>query len=90
MTNYKPIMICGIDCFPNDKNCNNYCNDGRTPRPPEATREMVLQRLKADALKKLDAAQKAMHLYASECEVGTERTTAFDVYENIRTAARRV
>lgn len=84
----KQIMICGVDCHQGDAHCNNYCTNRDVPAPPPAPHSLVLQRLKADALKKLTEAEKAMYLYAGECEVGEERTRAFEIYGNIRTATR--
>jgi hypothetical protein len=44
------------------------------------------QDLRACAHAALDAAERAWHAYAATCEVGPERTRAFDVFENIRRA----
>lgn len=54
----------------------------------EITNEERLSRLKKTALDKLREAEIAMHDYARECDVGDERTKAFEVYERIRTATR--
>ena len=44
--------------------------------------------LRVDAFEKLQAAEKAMHAYAASCDVGEERIEAFEIFENIRVAAR--
>jgi hypothetical protein len=44
--------------------------------------------LKDSAFSALRVAEKRMHAYACELEVGDERTKAFEIYENIRNAAR--
>lgn len=44
--------------------------------------------LKDSAFQALRTAEKRMHAYACELEVGDERTKAFEIFENIRNAAR--
>lgn len=45
-----------------------------------------LEQKKEEAIKQITKAEKAIYEYACFCEVGEERTKAFQVYENIRTA----
>ena len=40
------------------------------------------------AHEKLREAEKAWHAYAALCDVGPDRERAFEVFENVRTAAR--
>ena len=37
------LFVCGVTCFPGDKNCNNYCNHwkDRTMPPHPATYEVI-------------------------------------------------
>lgn len=44
--------------------------------------------LKDSAFSALRTAEKRMHAYACELDVGPERTKAFEIFENIRNAAR--
>jgi len=67
------IMICGIDCNPNDGYCNNYCNhDTSKPMPdspPDAPKEIVYERLikRAElASSKADAAVEELRLAHNE------------------------
>lgn len=83
----KKVMVCGVDCHPNDNSCNGYCF-GETDHPPEATEEQKAAAAKEAAHRALDAAEKAWHEYAGLCEVGRERTQAFTVYQNVRGARR--
>lgn len=55
---------------------------------PTLTPEQQVQCAKTAAHRALDAAEKAWYDYAGLCEVGPERTRAFDVYENVRLARR--
>ena len=86
------VMICGIDCFPGNANCNNYCNyDKNKPmpdRPLEATIEIQLEAARLVAIEKLREAEKAWYKYFCLCEVGPDRERASQVYENVRTATR--
>lgn len=84
----KHVMICGIDCHEGDRNCNGYCRDRSIPSPGIATEQIVLARLKKQALDKLHEAEKAMYEYFAACPVGAERVRASDIYDNIRTATR--
>lgn len=83
----KKVMICGVDCHTGDANCNGYCT-GKADHAPDATPEQVLTAARAAAHLATSAAEKAWHEYAGLCEVGPERSRAFDIYENIRTARR--
>ena len=29
------FYVCGVSCFPNDKNCNNYCNADHSKKMPD-------------------------------------------------------
>ncbi len=82
------VMICGVDCHPGDKNCNGYCT-GSADRPPEATEDQKLESARAGAHRALEAALKSWYEYAGMCEVGPERTQAFEVYERIRRSRMR-
>lgn len=44
--------------------------------------------LKDSAFTYLRKAEQKMHEYACSLDVGTERTRAFEIYENVRNAAR--
>lgn len=50
--------------------------------------DVKLDLLKQDLLEKHRAAEKAAYEYFCACEVGDERSRAFEVYENIRNATR--
>lgn len=50
--------------------------------------EVLMKILKRDAFDALREAEKKMHAYAVELEIGPERTQAFEWFENIRTATR--
>lgn len=50
--------------------------------------DQVIESLKSAAFAALRDAEKRMHTYACELEVGEERTKAFEIFENIRNAAR--
>jgi len=81
------VMVCGVDCHRGDKNCNGYCV-GQASKPPAATQEQKVTVARDAANRALDAAERAWYEYAGECEVGADRTRAFDVYEKVRTARR--
>lgn len=53
----------------------------------EPTKE-ELDQMKQDALESLQVAITKLHNYACACEVGNERTRAFEIYQNARVAAR--
>jgi len=48
--------------------------------PKEVIKELAFEAL-ADA-------ERKMYKYATCCDIGDERTRAFEIYENIRTASR--
>lgn len=50
--------------------------------------EEQITKLKEIALERLHEATAAMYDYARECDVGEERTKAFEVYERLRIATR--
>lgn len=50
--------------------------------------EQVIEGLKNTAFSALREAEVKMHTYACELEIGEERTKAFEIFENIRNAAR--
>lgn len=50
--------------------------------------DQPVEQLKQQAMQKLKEAEKALYAYACECEVGTEREYAFNLYEIVRTAPR--
>lgn len=52
------------------------------------TPEQLRAREKDKAFAALRDAEKRMYEYACNLDVGDERTKAFEIYENIRTAAR--
>lgn len=54
----------------------------------EATDQDELSAALAAANQATTAAERAWHVYASLCDVGPERTRAFDVYDAIRQARR--
>jgi hypothetical protein len=83
----KQIMICGVDCQPGDLHCNGYCK-GTVDIPPDATEEMVIARAKEKAHRALNDAENAWYAYAGLCDVGPDRTRAFEVYQNVRLARR--
>jgi hypothetical protein len=58
------------------------------PSPPVAIESQELLDAREAASDLLRAAERAWYKYAGLCEVGPERTRAFDVYENVRTALR--
>ena len=43
---------------------------------------------KNDVLKAIRHAEMTAHVYALNCEIGPEREQAFNVFENVRTAAQ--
>lgn len=49
--------------------------------------DLVIDSLKAAAFTALRDAERRMHAYARELDVGDERTRALEIYENIRKAA---
>lgn len=50
--------------------------------------DQVNESLKNAAFKALCDAEKRMHAYACALDIGDERTKAFEIFENIRNAAR--
>tara|TARA_R110000744_G_scaffold64994_3_gene133540 strand:+ start:46 stop:210 length:165 start_codon:yes stop_codon:yes gene_type:complete len=48
--------------------------------------EEELKALKEDALSTLRDAEQKMYKYAGACDLGDERTKAFEIYQNIRHA----
>jgi hypothetical protein len=50
--------------------------------------EQVIEDLKGAAFASLQDAEKRMYKYACPLDVGEEREKAFEIYENIRNAAR--
>ncbi|NMG48284.1 hypothetical protein GO613_09245 [Azoarcus communis] len=83
----KKVMVCGVDCHQGDDACNGYCI-GKASDPPAATEAKQIAFAKETAHRALDAAEKAWYEYAGLCDVGAERTRAFDVYEKVRHARR--
>ena len=83
----KQVMICGVDCHQGDANCNGYCT-GKTDDPPAATEAQKIAHAKETAHKASNAAEKAWYDYAALLDVGSDRTRAFETYENIRNARR--
>lgn len=57
--------------------------------PPSANPPTSLESLKEHRNMLIDAAEKAAHAYACECEVGPERIQAFEVFEHIRSSRRQ-
>lgn len=55
---------------------------------PIVERSPILDSLKADAENARLQAERAWYEYACECEIGDERTHAFEVFDRIRTATR--
>lgn len=51
-----------------------------------ASPQEKLQAAKDAAHRALDAAERAWHAYAAQCEVGPDRVAAFGVYDNVRRA----
>jgi hypothetical protein len=47
-----------------------------------------LQALRTDAQEKLREAERAWFTYALNTDLGEEREIAFEIFENVRTAAR--
>jgi hypothetical protein len=47
-----------------------------------------IKALRDDAMAQLRAAEKALHAYWTECDVGDERTWGANLYEIVRTAPR--
>lgn len=56
--------------------------------PSAQTDAQKLEPFRTEAHRALDEAERAWHTYASVCEVGDDRTRAFDVFENVRCARR--
>lgn len=54
----------------------------------EKSEAQKLEEARTFAHRALDAASKAWHEYAAMCEVGPDRTRAFELYENVRNARR--
>lgn len=50
--------------------------------------DQVTESLKNAAFEALRDAEKRMHAYACALDIGDERTKAFEIFENIRNAAR--
>lgn len=73
-------------CTPGIK--SPFCGKPGCEWPPltEEDRGVVHARAKAHEL--ATAAERAWYAYAALLDVGPERTRAFDVYENLRTARR--
>ena len=57
--------------------------------PHNKTADEKLKELRDKAMEDRQRAEMSMYAYARECEVGDERTAAFEAYERIRTATRR-
>jgi hypothetical protein len=49
----------------------------------------TVDELRAEFLSKLRDAEQAAYAYFCECDVGSERCAAHDMYEEIRTMTRR-
>jgi rRNA-processing protein FCF1 len=47
-----------------------------------------LEKLKEARNSAMRTAEKLAYAYACACEVGNERSMAFDIYENVRNAGR--
>lgn len=54
----------------------------------DAGRVKPIDLLRDSAFSALRTAEKRMHAYACELDVGPERTKAFEIFENIRNASR--
>lgn len=50
--------------------------------------DQVVESLKNSAFASLRDAESRMHKYASALEIGDDRVKAFEIFENIRNAAR--
>ena len=50
--------------------------------------EKTLEQLRDEMYAKQREAEQAAHAYAVACDVGQERTKAFEIYDNIRNATR--
>jgi len=51
-------------------------------------KKIVECELRDKAFKAIKEAERAVHAYACALDIGEERTKAFEIFENIRTAAR--
>lgn len=56
--------------------------------PPSLTEAEALEVARRHAQTTLNAAEKAWYAYAGLCEVGLDRTRAFEVYSNVRMARK--
>lgn len=81
------VMVCGVDCHMGDANCNGYC-EGKAENPPDATEAQKRDAARAAAHEALNTAERAWYEYAGLCEIGGDRTRAFAVYDNVRSARR--
>ena len=55
---------------------------------PDTRTKAVNEILKDSAIYAINKAEKAIYVYACDCEIGKERVKAFEIYERIRTAMR--
>ena len=62
----------------------------KIPTPKEELEAEMLRHLKKQFLEQHKKAEQAAYAYFSACPVGEERTVAAEIYENIRTAIRRI
>lgn len=63
----KRVMICGVDCYPGDENCNGYCQ-GKVDSPPEATKEQKTKWAKHSIHEKLKELEILIRDFYIECE----------------------
>ena len=82
-----PAPACQRGPHQGDANCNGYCT-GKSDDPPAATESQKIAHAKEMAHKAANAAEKAWYDYAVLLDVGSDRTRAFETYENIRNARR--
>ena len=71
-------------------NCKHPPSNSRQRNDMTDDEKINLEELRKTAQATKAAAEKAWYAFAGALDVGPERTYAFDVYEQIRTATRRL
>lgn len=89
MEESHPVMVCGVDCIPNDRNCNGYCQ-GSCDYPPPATAELIRCRARIRAIQSLRQSVDLWRSYVSQCPTSSESVFANELLDALMDVERRL
>lgn len=84
-----PVMVCGVDCIPNDRHCNGYCQ-GQCDHPPSATPELIRRRARIRAIQSLRQSVDLWRAYVTECPASEEAVFANELLDALVAVERRL